>query len=62
MFSKKRKCIIKKDRESKGEIVMEKAMESFIKFKDEAEEWFRKWEEEQWNKETELEEKSCRED
>ena len=55
---KKKKCKIEKDRKSKGEMVMEKAMESFSKYQNEAEEWFRKWEE-RWNKETELEEKGA---
>ena len=54
---KKKKCKIEKDRRSKGEKMMEKAMESFNKYQNEAEEKFRKWEEERWNKETKLEEK-----
>lgn len=41
---------------------MEKAIESFIKYQNEAEQRFRKWEEERWNKETELEEKRRKED
>ena len=36
---------------------MEKAIESFVKHQNEAEEKFKKWEEERWKKEMELEEK-----
>ena len=41
---------IEKTRKSKGEKVMEKAIESFIKYQNEAEEKFMKWEEERGKK------------
>ena len=40
---------------------MEKAVESFIKHQKEAEERFQRWEEERWDKETELQEKQRKE-
>ncbi len=60
---KRKKCKRdKKDRRSKGEKVMEKAMESFMNHQTEAEQRFRKWEEERWQKEIELDEKRRQED
>lgn len=41
---------------------MERAIESFTKYQSEAEEKFRIWEEERWEKEMEMEEKRCGED
>ena len=55
--SKKRK--IEKTRAEKG---MERAIETFIKYQNQAEERFRKYEEKRWKKETELEDNRRRQD
>lgn len=56
----KKKPRLGKDK-SKGEKVMERAIESFIKYQNESEESYRKWEEERWEKELELDEKRRKE-
>ena len=59
-MKKKRK--VEKDKRSKGEKAMDKAVESFVNYQKDAEERFKKWEDERWKKELELEEKRRRED
>ena len=46
-----------KSKKSKTEGAMEKATESFLKYQQAAEERFMKWEEEQWKRESEMEER-----
>ena len=41
---------------------MDRAIESFVKYQSEADEKYRKWEEERWRKETELDEKRRKEE
>ena len=57
----KKKPRLGKDKRSKGEKAMERAIESFIKYQNESEESYRKWEEECWEKELELDEKRRKE-
>ena len=57
----KKKPKLGKDKRSKGEKAMERAIESFIKYQNETEESYRKWEEERWEKELELDEKRRKE-
>jgi hypothetical protein len=48
---------MEKDKRNKGEKAMDRAIEGFVKYQSEADEKYRKWEEERWRKETELDEK-----
>ena len=57
--SPKKKRKLEKDKRRKGEKVTEKAIESFVKYQNEVEEKFKKWEEEHWIK---LEQKRRREE
>ena len=41
---------------------MDRAIEGFVKYQNEADEKYRKWEEERWRKETELDEKQRKEE
>ncbi len=52
---------VEKDKRGRGEKVMQKMIESFVKHQSEAEERFQKWEE-RWQKETELDEKRRQEE
>jgi hypothetical protein len=53
---------MEKDKRSKGEKAMDRAIEGFVKYQSEADEKYRKWEEERWRKETELDEKRRKEE
>ena len=57
----KKKPQLGKDKRRKGEKVMERAIESFIKYQNESEKSYRKWEEERWEKELEVDEKRRKE-
>ena len=58
----KKRQKMEKDRRSKGEKAMDRAIESFVTYQKDAEERFQKWEDEWWKRELELEEKRRRED
>ena len=52
----RKKIKVEKEKKSKGENFFDKAMESFLQYQIKAEENFRKWEEERFEKEQEIEE------
>ena len=52
----------KKQKKSKAEKTIEKAMDTFITYQRTADEQYRKYEEERWQKEMELEERRRQED
>ena len=59
---KKKKPRLVKDKRSKGEKAIDRAVECFVKFQNEADEKYQKWEEERWKKQTALDEKRRREE
>ena len=53
---------MEKEKKSKGEKAIEKAVSTFMKFQAEADERYQKYEEERWKRETETEEKRRRDE
>ena len=53
---------LEKGKRSKGERAIDRAIERFVKFQNEADAKYQKWEEEHWKKQAELDEKRRREE